>query len=502
MKKIVCIMLVFIVTVLLSHNPVVSDDYLSDYIGKDTKQIYELLKSKDGHRVLEEMKYIEDLGEHEPIPFAVSLYEKTEDFTVDELLLNLVDNKGRPAIQATLVEMLEKKDYDFSRLLFLQNTNIISDNTKQLLLLSEDIGNEYLINIIQTANDYRTVSAMQQLCQNDILLAKETTQKLLLNNDVSYFQIAAMNIGVELTSNYQVLSEEEKNTFYHLLSNKYPLCKSEMEKFWIADSMGWCSTPELYGLTINSTLLDEFDRHSYILASRQMIVQLINSESGYNEIIQHYLDNTEDDSVYYLLCNNSLEELYSKSNNRIDNLKSLSSYKGYAVYRGGVLFGLEYHAAIMYINKVNNTGNVVIHAKGTGEVVQFGTWAAFKNGESFKGATKPAGVSMSSTLAVNVTSKAYALIGQPYILNGQIRYSCPTSGSKVDSGHITKIRCDGVVEYCYEYFGKRVGGPNGSWDISINLSANYNAHDLFHITPRDQIDVLMDVVETSEANMY
>ncbi|MBQ5542685.1 MAG: hypothetical protein IIU06_06425, partial [Erysipelotrichales bacterium] len=157
MKKIVCIMLVFIVTVLLSHNPVVSDDYLSDYIGKDTKQIYELLKSKDGHRVLEEMKYIEDLGEHEPIPFAVSLYEKTEDFTVDELLLNLVDNKGRPAIQATLVEMLEKKDYDFSRLLFLQNTNIISDNTKQLLLLSEDIGNEYLINIIQTANDYRTV---------------------------------------------------------------------------------------------------------------------------------------------------------------------------------------------------------------------------------------------------------------------------------------------------------------------------------------------------------
>ena len=53
---------------------------------------------------------------------------------------------------------------------------------------------------------------------------------------------------------------------------------------------------------------------------------------------------------------------------------------------------------------------------------------------------------------------------------------------------ITKTRCDGVIEYTYEYFGYKVGGGNTYWNISINNSTNFNAHSGINITPKTVFD--------------
>lgn len=57
---------------------------------------------------------------------------------------------------------------------------------------------------------------------------------------------------------------------------------------------------------------------------------------------------------------------------------------------------------------------------------------------------------------------------------------------------------DGVVEYVYEWYGYRVGGPDGKWDITRNLVDNYWEHSGFFITPRKQNQGLLTFVSSSE----
>ncbi len=89
------------------------------------------------------------------------------------------------------------------------------------------------------------------------------------------------------------------------------------------------------------------------------------------------------------------------------------------------------------------------------------------------------------TIQNSFVAKARELRGTEYKFWGQIDYEADNS-TWVYPRHITKIRCDGVIEYVYEWHGYRVGGADGKWDISRNLRSNYNEHDGFNITPRKQ----------------
>lgn len=78
-------------------------------------------------------------------------------------------------------------------------------------------------------------------------------------------------------------------------------------------------------------------------------------------------------------------------------------------------------------------------------------------------------------------------------LVNQIAYSAGSS-TYVLPEHITQLRCDGVVEYTYEWYGWRVGGSNTAWDITRNSTQNYNEHTGTRITPRKQRQELLDLV--------
>ena len=78
-------------------------------------------------------------------------------------------------------------------------------------------------------------------------------------------------------------------------------------------------------------------------------------------------------------------------------------------------------------------------------------------------------------------------------LFNQIAYSAGSS-TYVLPEHITQLRCDGVVEYTYEWYGWRVGGSNTAWDISRNSYQNRIEHSGTHITPRKQHEELLAFV--------
>jgi len=75
----------------------------------------------------------------------------------------------------------------------------------------------------------------------------------------------------------------------------------------------------------------------------------------------------------------------------------------------------------------------------------------------------------------------YPALGSPLNLwpDALNYYSNP--GSNIDPYDVDRIRCDGVVEYCYEWNDLMVWGKNGSnYDISITRASLKTPHFIFH----------------------
>lgn len=174
------------------------------------------------------------------------------------------------------------------------------------------------------------------------------------------------------------------------------------------------------------------------------------------------------------------------------------TWKGYAVYRDGVVGNINDHAALMDENHIGFS-KPVIHAVGYGDTVKWDTWDNFLSEKNYLGLYKPNGCNITSTRANSFISKARELRGISYNMLDQIVYSAGSS-TWVKPEHISNLRCDGVVEYTYEWYGWRVGGPDGKWDITRNLTANYWEHSGFFITPRKQRSELLTFVSSSLPN--
>lgn len=156
------------------------------------------------------------------------------------------------------------------------------------------------------------------------------------------------------------------------------------------------------------------------------------------------------------------------------------------------------HAALMN-SRTKSIFPPVIHAVGYGGSVKWDEWSNFEGNNSYLGIYKPKAATMSSSLQNTFIAKARELRGISYNVLDQIVYSAGDS-IWVRPEHISKLRCDGVVEYVYEWYGFRVGGADGKWDITRNLTANYWEHSGFFITPRKQRSGLLQRVTTAYPN--
>lgn len=81
-----------------------------------------------------------------------------------------------------------------------------------------------------------------------------------------------------------------------------------------------------------------------------------------------------------------------------------------------------------------------------------------------------------------------------YLVEGQISHSS-TGTSYIQPDEIAYLRCDGVVEYCYEWYDFRVYGSNSQWDITY--AGNTAHHSLPNITPKIQAESYMTFIQNT-----
>ncbi|TCX48938.1 hypothetical protein [Dehalobacter sp. 14DCB1] len=173
-----------------------------------------------------------------------------------------------------------------------------------------------------------------------------------------------------------------------------------------------------------------------------------------------------------------------------------SGYEGYAIHRDGALGGLNWHAGLMNTPKIIPYASPVVHITNiNGPVVQ-DTWDNFILDDTFKGVYRPnSGITSTGRDSVIGMGRVLTTEGLGYTPLCQIDYYM--NGTWVESSELTSIRCDGVVEYCYEWYGYRIFGSDSYWDITRSGLSYWNAHSGTAVTPQSQAQNYMTLVTSS-----
>lgn len=183
-----------------------------------------------------------------------------------------------------------------------------------------------------------------------------------------------------------------------------------------------------------------------------------------------------------------------------NNSQAASGHQGYAVYRDGVSSTWVtggWHAGIM--NNPTKSGNTaIIHIPGPGKKVSFTSWSGFKGSNNYKYAYYPK-QSVSSTHRNNFLALGRKLVDQNigYNIAYQVWYTGGADGTKVTPAQVSSMRCDGVVEYIYEYYGYKVFGSSSYWDITKNKRITRGDHSGVSITPIKQAQNYLKLISTN-----
>ncbi|WP_425803148.1 hypothetical protein ACHOLT_17260 [Desulfitobacterium sp. Sab5] len=155
-----------------------------------------------------------------------------------------------------------------------------------------------------------------------------------------------------------------------------------------------------------------------------------------------------------------------------------ANHYGDAVYRDGVLDNLTWHAAI---NNYSTVGWAVIEAPGGSGVVSSHTWNTFlTDGDgivrNYQGPPQYK-YGMTDNDLNNVLYTARFLANQANVTYTPIDMMHGyTSMTYISPGSVSQLRCDGLVEYAYEWNNWDVlMDKNGNWDISNKNSTPYHS---------------------------
>ena len=204
--------------------------------------------------------------------------------------------------------------------------------------------------------------------------------------------------------------------------------------------------------------------------------------------------------IYNSTVNEEIRYAIGQSVNRISKAEvetlpiapRATGYEGYAAYRDGVVLG-EWHAGIVYTNE---SEYILAHAPGGDDPTEFVNYRDFIDGNDSMGCYRPF-ATLTTSKRDSVCRTAADLVGEriEYILTDPIRYStASTATSKYPASDIIAIRCDGFVEYSYEYNNVQVFGNSDYWNIaSVDPRAEIE-HSGFQMTPKKQAEDYMEYV--------
>lgn len=449
MKKIVTFFLSFALIFSLSAPILAIDDPSSVTHNTPT------LKDVSTSELLEQFEAVSgqiSYSDEVSISYISEISERSKEFSDEDLISKIADNSGSANYRRGLLETYLTK-YDF----------VISDN-KFLDMVEDpnfDIGMKILIIV----------------CLSDDILASKEAKDMLVSlssseeGELAYHAIKALadvdlqkalRISEEILENIDTELEEKINIALNL----------------IAENLQYTNTA-----VFKTSKNDSYVSYLYDVYQKTESTEVqVAVKSALSQI------STKEATV-------ALEQIRaSAAQMRVDGVG------GYAAYRDGVqIIGnviTNWHAGIA----VSGVGTSAQFAQATGKnyTTDIVSYSSFVNGNTFLGYYQPASVSYYHPYrdAVVETAEIVANLHIPYVAVTCITYDyIPMTQTHYNPSDIQAIRCDGFVEYCFEYEGIRLAGPDNYWDITLRDTSAQDVHyGVAAITPKKQAEDYMVLV--------
>ncbi len=164
-----------------------------------------------------------------------------------------------------------------------------------------------------------------------------------------------------------------------------------------------------------------------------------------------------------------------------------ADYKGYAAFRDGVdlaWYTGGWHAGV----SIDSNGDNFYQARGSGQTTGKDDFKGFMNypkaNNNFQGYYYMSGMSTSDRDEIVSTGKKLAEYKLPYSLTSPLGADNANDSDFYSPDEVTSARCDGFLEYCYEWNSVKITeyswGDDKPWDIS-EVERGLIAHSFIYI---------------------
>lgn len=491
-------------------------------------------------QLVSEIKEVEKISEGSSsdylIAMLVALTEKDTNYSQDKLLHMMQDPDTGAGLNEALVEIYIQDDMDQKSLLNLLDNNDVDINKKKTIVSRAHFSLEELSDIFCFKDEALSIIAMKKIAAKDPNKALQLSLPLL--NDISNQsdeKLIAACLGA--ARYYERKGCSSKSSFeagrekaVEKLKQIFLESKNDLVQDQAIYAMSRICDYDLFCDLIESNKVDFELKGSVIERNIGKMIEWIEKASCKKDIeivltamrlhpifeigesLKKALNtgrinyDAEIVSIAKYAEESGVKGAYKDENTieyaaRIDSkhtgggsggawaVPTAGECKGYALYRDGVLGNINDHAGLMDENNLR-CFKPVLHAPGPGDVVEWGWWSDFLGNNTFLGIYHPRTCNMEEETRNSFVLKARELRGTSYTFLKQIYYTVD-GHTWVVPENITDLRCDGVVEYTYEWFGYRVGGGDSDWDITRNSSDTRSAHSGTKITPRKQHNNLL-----------
>lgn len=426
-----------------------------------------------------------------PTPEEIHLQYQQMSKTQDEAIsqLNNIDMENKPLLQLGILSSYAEQYNDLTVLHAaseLAHTELIPHLTSDdyIAILSNANYDDAFKFSVMDMYSYSTESLNMR---NTSLVDNELINFIVPNGELTVDAIASIKdksiIDAEqLASLIKTGSVAEQKVALRTLSEEYP---------------------DVAYSYINDILSNEAEDAALYTAAINFIPQIVDKSDTLTEnealnIIGEILAHTENNLVQ-ITCVQALQELNSaeaanvlSENSSIVSTELLEYYNQYsdfdvvntttnsispyassnrlanAIYRGGVALGIEWHAGIVAHSQgpeYNDTGEWIIHASGaSGSIVEYATYEDFLDNNNNTGEHWMSSMDYSDQVNIFFTAVDLTNDSIPYTVFSI--FTTDVNSGTIEPSDIKKMRCDGVVEYSYEYNGIRVLGTNDHWNCS------------------------------------
>lgn len=498
-KALISLLMVCVLLLVTSVN-VFADAPVDKYKVTEETAMNEL-RNKTVSEIIAEMN--DSTSQNSLIYLATVLQEKFDTVTDEYVVEQIQNDSNSLPVRVTLLQLSEaRKELPVFKTLY---SEIVDEQNGYDAILRQNA-------LWELPKNVQTVEILKQLIENEsnavsfnamkylYLVSKDDaislSKAILEENDLNNSDRFSSAVNT-ITRSYDDLSNKERTEFIEKCA--YALEKTQNQDLidMVAISLAKFKEEEAVKTVLDCDRIDELYKYNCFISNKDTVIRCLESK---DPVLMRFIQNNPEYVSEDPVCKLALDITNIEPRMTIP-ANPVVGYQAYAVYCEGGWYNPDWHAGVMNRSTADHTDSVIHIRKITGPI-ETSSWSEFTGGTAYKGLYK-AKKSFTKENATKILTTARMLTLQriSYILLRQVDFAViyhTDTARKGTVDEIKAVRCDGVIEYSYEYNNVRVAGNDTTWDVSRLSWLNNDAHMGVNVTPEKQATISMLKVSSSK----